>query len=590
MLAVQTINLANFGVRLPADRIGVVMSQPFLSLTAQEPYVTEPQAVPRQIASIVRTLEVAKSGPHQLDRTHLTVFPEYSVPGILGVQTILGIVSQPDWPSESLIVAGIDALSHESYTQLCAIPGAHVAPENSPEHVPHTEWINCSITLVKDREGVLRFWIQPKIWPAWEEQNILIQRMFRGRAINIFKGELDNGVYFRLVSLICFDWIATVEAKAPMDWVTAAIEADAGEAQIPLTIALVIQNNPKPSHRSFLSRIAPFFDQQRYPKVLRENATLLFCNSAGKETPFKSSYYGAASVLHSLRARFTRSHNTPTVSCGGARFRDGSDLLGDFNDSFLRERGACIHAFTLNNPATLPQGAAGRSFAVDDARVFSFQQTCPRAPDGPVAASVKWMNDALDESVSIGGDFNEAALAGQASEAHIAVLNYLRTMDARSISKAIKIASGSKPELDADDWNDTEVQALKNLAAALDILMAASAQPAVLQSSLHGGIQLDETEFDVLAVSGVRHEDCVDRARWHMGTDRSSLLVVSRDRHNSSFNRRHGSIFEQGHQGENRFTFPSDKVRIVGFQDLLEAFLGAPDKQALAVKLKGLLQ
>lgn len=590
MIDVHTVDLTGLGVILPDSQMAVVMAQPFLHLTGQEPFVTPPALVERQLSVLRRTLEVARGGPHHLDRTHLTVLPEYSIPGLAGVNVLLDTTRQPDWPNATVIIGGIDGLTKAQYGALCGMPEARYASANAPDQVEETEWVNCTVTVIKGSTGEIQFWIQPKLWPAWEEQQIHYERMFRGRAINLFKGQLTNGLYFRLVSIICFDWIATVEAKAPIDWVVANLDENAGEAQLPLTWVLVVQNNPKPSHRTFLAKIGPFFDQLRFPRVLRDNSALLFCNSAGRDKPHKADAFGATSVLHSGRAHFRPPHNMPTISKGGARFRDGSDALADLNDCFFRERGACIHAFTLNSSSLLPAGAAGRSFAVDDARVFSFDEPCARAPNGPVAASVKWLHDALDDSAPIGHDFNDAALTNLANDAHLAVLHHLQALNGKSISKLIELASGASSKDGADDWAAPQEDAVRHVTTTLDILVASTPNCEISASDSHAFLNVDDVEFDVLAIHGSKHEDCLERAKWQVGAVQRNLLLVSRDRHNTSFDRRIGSYLDDAHTGEKRFTFPSDSLRVVGFQDLLRAFRDAQDRDGLALAIKEIFQ
>ena len=590
MIEVNTVDLNEHGVRFPADRLAVVFSQPFLKLTDQEPFVTRPEAREQQLANIARTLEVAKSRPHQLDRTHITVFPEYSIPGLLGFEALLQGLSHDTWPNATIVVAGIDGLTSAQYKQLCEMQGANYSSANAPSAVTEHEWVNCGLTIVKNASGQLHFWTQPKISPAWEEQDTRVDRMFRGRAINLFKGKLTNDVYFRLVSVICFDWIANVGKQGPMDWVIENLDGAAGEAQLPLTWALVIQHNPKPSHQAFLGRIAPFFDQQRFPRTLRDRASLLFCNSAGHEKPARTSAYGGSSLIHSKRDLFKLSHNSPTVSSGGARFRDGSEALSAFHDTYFREGGACVHAFTLNNSLVLPAGPQGRSFAVEDARVFSFGDPCPRAPNGPVPASVKWTNDALDNVASVGDDFSEAPLAAIAKQAHERALAYLRTLDGRAALRLVRIASGAEKGKDGDDWDRAQENALQHVTKTLDILATASSSHPVANSEMHGAVDLDGVIFDVLALSGRRHEECLDRVRWEQGGYQRPLLVVSRDEHNTPLDSRGGSFIDTPHAGESRFTFPSDHLRLVGFQNLLSAFRQASDQPELKLLVKGLLR
>ena len=50
MVHVETVDLSTRNVTLPSDRVGMVIVQPHLSLTAVEPYRCTAQAKPQQLA------------------------------------------------------------------------------------------------------------------------------------------------------------------------------------------------------------------------------------------------------------------------------------------------------------------------------------------------------------------------------------------------------------------------------------------------------------------------------------------------------------------------------------------------------------
>ena len=87
MVNIENVDLRTRGVELPSDRVGVVVEQPFLSLTSKEPFVCTPETVATQLATIQKTLDIAKARPHGQAKTHFTIFPEYGIPGLPGVQT-----------------------------------------------------------------------------------------------------------------------------------------------------------------------------------------------------------------------------------------------------------------------------------------------------------------------------------------------------------------------------------------------------------------------------------------------------------------------------------------------------------------------
>ena len=44
MINVETIDLTRRGITLPSDRVGMVIAQPYVELTANEPFQCEPAA------------------------------------------------------------------------------------------------------------------------------------------------------------------------------------------------------------------------------------------------------------------------------------------------------------------------------------------------------------------------------------------------------------------------------------------------------------------------------------------------------------------------------------------------------------------
>lgn len=512
------------------------------------------------------------------------------MPGLAGVRLLLEEVSQDSWMSGTIVVGGVDGLSKADYAELCAIPAANVAEQNHPDNVSEFQWVNCSVTIVKGSNGDVQFWVQPKLWPAWEEQNIRNEHMFRGRSIFVFKGRLDNNVYFRFVSVICFDWIATVDHLSPIDWVVENLDAAAGEGQLPLTWALVIQNNPKPSHPAFTSRVSQFFDEHRFPKAIRQHSCLIFCNSAGAKSPGKASHHGSSSLIHSRSWIFQQAKSAPTVCAGGARFRDGSDALAAFSDTCFRERGACVHTFALVNPASLTAGPQGRSYATENAKVFSLGDPCARAPGDIVPASLKWAHDALDEITSIGADFHEAPLSAAANAAHGNSVGFLRSLGGRQICSLMATANNTPKSTGADDWGDGERGALTHVAQSLNILLTAASEVSAHSSDGHAVLTFGGKAIDFIALTGGRHQDCVERAKFMSINEQRAVLVITRDKYNTHHQPYERSFLEEEHAGEARFTFPEDSFRYVGFQNLLDQFRSSADTQELTDSLLGIVQ
>jgi hypothetical protein len=281
MVHIIRVDLTTRGLVLPSDRVGMVLAQPHLRLTEQEPFVCLPERKNRLMAALRKTLDVSKGNHHGQAKTHFTLFPEYSIPGLDGVDEINEVVSAGTWPVGTIVIGGIDALTKAEFQSLASRPNTYLDEiNNAPARVGETEWVNCIVTWLKAANGAVERWLQPKIAPAWEELDIRHQAMFRGNSIYSFKGSFTNEARFRFSSLLCFDWIASIENRPPWRWVLDDLNGEAGEGELSLSWFFVIQNNPQPSHATFLGQVPGFFDAGILPKVRRERTCLVFANSA----------------------------------------------------------------------------------------------------------------------------------------------------------------------------------------------------------------------------------------------------------------------------------------------------------------------
>src|SRR2546425_576570 len=164
MLHVEDADLTGFDVRLPAHLVGMVVMQPFLTLTGEEPFRCQPDRVPQLLATLERTLVIARGADHGAEKTHFTLIPEYCIPGLEGVARIETVLRDPSWPGGTIVIGGTDALLKADYAALCGTAGTSVdTMRNGPERVNDGEWINCCVVWVKAGNGQLRRWLQPKI-------------------------------------------------------------------------------------------------------------------------------------------------------------------------------------------------------------------------------------------------------------------------------------------------------------------------------------------------------------------------------------------------------------------------------------------
>ncbi len=177
MINVQHVKI---DVSIPRDAVRVVAMHPYIILRSksEEPFQWADIAVDRQLEAIRRTLKISQSafaGPP----ANFTIFPEYSIPGTDGVAVINDRVTADDWPSESIIIAGVHGLLKPEYRDLCAMIDAQVSESNAPGCVRDDQWVSCCVIWVKDRDGVIQRWVQPKVRPAWPELSVSCNDMLR---------------------------------------------------------------------------------------------------------------------------------------------------------------------------------------------------------------------------------------------------------------------------------------------------------------------------------------------------------------------------------------------------------------------------
>jgi hypothetical protein len=593
MIHIKQVDLRSRRIVLPANKVGIVIAQPFLELSTVEPYRCLEQSRERQLGTITRTLDIARACRHGADKTHFTIFPEYSIPGLEGVQLIENALAQENWPHGTIVIGGLDALSKEDYTALIFRNGAQFDAEcNSPEHVNDNEWVNSALTWIKAADGHIERWVQPKIAPAWPELAITHQRMFRGESIYVFNCDFSSGAPCRFFSLICFDWIANVNGRKVWQWVLESLNLQAAElgAELPLSWVFVPQYNPSPCHYTFLEAAADFFENQiAFPRVRRERACLVFANAAGRAQPGVVDKYGFSGLIFSpsASAAFQQTGSNPTFSREGNLLRK-SELLGPCIDVLFRECGACIHSFSQYLPGDIVLNPGGRTLPIDRPYVYSTHEgnIDPRTPGDHVPAPVKWVNDKLDTMECLGRKYPEAQLAEGVLESHRANVADLRCLDSQRLQTGIVRATAiPASEMEdgrrrqkvkpTDHWEQLEGQALEHIVNTVDIIRLAFSPFEILGSKAHATATIRGEPVDVIAIRGRSHDECLKHSRDVVPPQRRKLLIVSRDGDNTPFLARFGSIFTSGNpslEQERKFNDPETAKLTVGYQALLNGY------------------
>ena len=582
-------NLSTLEVELPRTHTGIVLAQPHLELTPQEPYRCTEQSKPAQLEAIDASLEVARTASHGAGRTHFTIFPEYSIPAPEGVDRLENALREEDWPVQTIVVGGTDGLSAMEYRALAEAPGTHVDMEhNNPADIPTGQWINCAIIWAKGADGSVERWLQPKLSPSWSEQDVADSTMFRGGSIFTFRGHFNDKTPYRFSVLVCFDWIATVEGETPWRAMVDELSRQATE-ELSLSWLFVIQHNRRPSHESFMTEVNGFFNHTAAANVRRDRTCLVFANTAGRPEPGSVESYGHTSLILPEQTRFRMPKCYGTFSSGGPRFRRHA-VIGHHKDCLFRERGACVHSVKQVNPDALRGGAAGRTIALQNPFVHPLGgRNDPRTPANIVPASVKWLNDELDTTprlTSLAPTYQHVFLADRVDVDHDEVVDSLRENSRESAGPIVRLASptitkqnqddevGESPN--ADNWGDAERNAVQHVVHTISILRQCTDGCTVSNASVHATLSIAGRECDLVAVRGDTHERCREHYIRELPAGRRPVLLVSRDVDNNEWLQRLGSYIEAATgtvAAERRFTDPAEISCHLGYRDLLTIFV-----------------
>jgi hypothetical protein len=585
MVSIKEVDLGGLGVTFPADGVGMVLAQPYLSLDHNPPFACAADHRERLMECIDATLDISRQRHHGAPVTHFTVFPECTIPGLAGIAKIDAALVAADWPTSTIVLAGIEGMTPDQFRELVAMPDVFLDAEaNSLDRLHADHWVNCSVTWVKLPTGEVRRWVQPKISPAWVERNVESNAMYCGSSIFVFKGRFETTRSpFRFHSLLCFDWTGVVGTKRIWEWVLASTNeaAERNEGQLPLTWVFLMQCNDEPCHASFMGQVQPFFNQGQYASVNRGGTCLVMANVAGRDRPGRVSQFGRSALIHAPM-RFAKPSCASTYCNGGERYRPGNPLE-NFSDSLFRESGACIHSFIQADPISAPQGAAGRSVALRNATVHPFPGTDdPRANGGGVPAVIKWLQDHLDEDRSLAKKHPGYALANASKVLSAATTATLRTLDTSNANKSIRLASSElQPERTADEWSAAEAEAVEHVHHTLSLLQLAGHECVVPGAVGHATV-LGDQPFDIIAVRGSTHSQSETHVTNSIVRSRMPLVIVSRDQENTVWGREDRRFLDTSDaMVEVDITDPQSATRRIGYQTLVEAFRKADSVEKL---------
>ncbi len=541
----------------------MLVVQPFLEFEdpTQEPFPLSQACNQRLLDAIDSVFET--SGAH---RPHVILFPEFALPGVEGVKRVATRLSSEAVASPTIVIAGVSGLPKVEYEHLCALPNvAVVDDENASARVQDTEWVNTSVTFVKDNNGALSLWVQPKLSPSWPEANYHHQAMFQGSLVRSFRAQFDNDVPCRFLSLLCFDWVGQETGLPVPEAVLQAFDLlcrDKGSPQ-DLQWVFVLQHNRSPNHPSFLTSTYRFLTQPSYPFVRRRDASVIMVSTASSRRPARSGPYGFSSLVFGPQAPFDSSGSRPTFATQPSRLRQ-SDTLGACKDVVFREMGECIHLFDVRIPNFVVADPTDRTAALIDAQALPLlgDVVDPRIPGRPVPAVVKWVNDELDNIPDFCATyFTHNPIEPALRRAHAKMVDgyrYLRSqdlalrIDGACASRAARDDSGADPAADVDTaWDANERLGLHHVIQTLTLVGGAVNLDPV-DAQLHARSELG---VEIAAIAGATHYECLTAFKKFAARTHSPIVFVARDANNAVHLPREAESFAdpQSHSGV-RFT------------------------------------
>jgi len=564
---------------IPAEAIGIVIMQPYVTLTQPDPYRWPPDKAPLQIERIVSTLEVAKQAKHGCEKTHFTVFPEYSIPGLRGIARIEDIISSRSWPEGTVVIGGTDWLSKGDYTSLWADPNTEVSEDN--KNCRDSQYVNCCITWTKyrNREGqaILKRWLQPKICRNWREERTFCKNMFEGKRIYVFEALTAKGQAFRFMSIVCFDWIGDLGSGQGVSAILRKVDSlpNARPYGKELLLVFVPQRNPEPNHPSFLNNANSFFCSQDYPFVQLHNCVVVFANNAGNDRPgpCKDGKYGYSCLIFSPSSPYVDKSDAPPSYAIDTEILRGNSSLQTCKEALFREHGACVHAFRLHHPLSVIKAPPFTRRPLDPVLVYPIDKEVidPRATGDQIPAIIKWSNDRLDtlQPYLSPGDIMRSQMERERNR----IVRQFRESNEEGLQKNIQLATAGMEEdgyKEIDKWTKQEEQSLGAIIDTLSII--GCAVHIEMKDTLgHAVIIQGKTVFDIIIVKGMRHPDNLQHVgKYFLGRTERQMVIISCDVHDNPMTDRDRPIYEESttikycglHNLKNFLCFPTEMEAI----------------------------
>lgn len=530
---------------IPNDKIGFVIQQPFVEILDVKPFKWISEKKNTQIKKIIRTLEIASLKEHLCEKTNFTIFPEYAIPGLEGVEIVEGFLKDEKWDKNTIVIAGIDGLTKDEYSILVNDENTEVDSSNNPNNIFIDQWINCGILWQKDFNGFVKKWIQPKLVPAWSERNTASINLFCGKSVYLFNCKFENEVNCYFLFLLCFDWIGQVDSNSVIETILFKINSLwKSHDRRDINFIYVIQNNDEPCHHDFLENARKYFeDRSTTPFINRDNTIILFSNTAGGVAPGIYPRFGRSAFISGPFSPYDNKGCPPTYAVYKTDLLRGTtNMLGRCKDAIFRENGECNHSIQLSVPNFMNSGVAGRNFIINNASVYcAFGENLdPRIPNKPVPATIKWINDQLNEIKALLYFESDHPLKEIINLSHLEINKTMCNMPDSYLDSAVKLAVCDYSNFinglsinNVDNWNEKEKLGIETIIYSLSIMKIYKSLE-ISDSAPHALIRVGKNIFNIIIVSGgLNHEECLKYAEKFSINEQSYDVIITRDVHDT---------------------------------------------------------
>ena len=317
--------------------------------------------------------------------------------------------------------------------------------------------------------------------------------------------------------------------------------------------------------------------------------------------------FSGLSLISSPTAPYDNKGCPPTFALTSQQIR-GTDSLGRCKEALFREMGACIHSFKFRLPSFINLGPEDRCLPIDEAIVHAIDDGIddPRVPSRPVPASVKWTNDQLDGVVPFLENEQVHPLKNSITKAHRDLCEEIRKQSGEFLCRYIVMSSceiqkkkdkwieiGGKKIHNIDNWDENEEQNIETIVYSLSIMKVCRTLE-VNGSSVHATIKIQDKIIDIIVVSGKTHEECFEYAKsQYAGSEQRFVIVVTRNIHNTSWNKKFKSILEREKESTEKdpnITDPDSRFNCCGYQNLINSCFNSQNLSELNSKITEVIE